>query len=94
MQAFGISSPDTSILLNPGNFHWRAGGEAHINEPASIASLQEAAINKNKNAYENFRDSTMKSVRDCTLRGQLELVKSDSPVPLEEVEPASEIVKR
>ncbi|XP_026474979.1 glutamate synthase [NADH], amyloplastic isoform X2 [Ctenocephalides felis] len=92
--AFGISSPDTSILLNPGNFHWRAGGEAHINEPASIASLQEAAINKNKNAYENFRDSTMKSVRDCTLRGQLELVKSDSPVPLEEVEPASEIVKR
>lgn len=36
----------------------------------------------------------MKSVRDCTLRGQLEFIKSENPVPLEEVEPASEIVKR
>lgn len=36
----------------------------------------------------------MESVRNCTLRGQLELNKSKTPIPIAEVEPASEIVKR
>lgn len=36
----------------------------------------------------------MESVRDCTLRGQLELISSRNPVPLEQVEPAANIVKR
>lgn len=36
----------------------------------------------------------MESVRDCTLRGQLELIPSRNPVPLTQVEPAANIVKR
>lgn len=36
----------------------------------------------------------MESVRSCTLRGQLELVLSDVPIDIAEVEPAAEIVKR
>lgn len=36
----------------------------------------------------------MESVRDCTLRGQLELIPSRNPVPVEQVEPAVNIVKR
>lgn len=36
----------------------------------------------------------MESVRNCTLRGQLELNKSKTPIPIAEVEAASEIVKR
>lgn len=36
----------------------------------------------------------MEQVQHCTLRGQLELVKSNNPVPISEVEEASEIVKR
>ena len=36
----------------------------------------------------------MASLRQCTLRGQLELVPSESAVRLEDVEPAAEIVKR
>lgn len=36
----------------------------------------------------------MESVRDCTLRGQLEFVTSRNPKPLEQVEPAANIVKR
>lgn len=51
-------------------------------------------MNKNKNAYDRFIESTMESVRACTLRGQLDLVYLDKPIPLEEVEPAKEIVKR
>lgn len=40
------------------------------------------------------RESALESVRACTLRGQLELVKLDEPIPLSEVEPAVDIVKR
>lgn len=32
--------------------------------------------------------------RDCTLRGQLDLVIADNPIDIDEVEPAKEIVKR
>lgn len=85
---------DTKILRNPGQFHWRAGGEGHINEPAAIAALQEATINENKSAYARYRDTTMKSVQMCALRGQLEFVKGRPKIDISEVEPASEIVKR
>ncbi|XP_017842989.1 glutamate synthase [NADH], amyloplastic isoform X2 [Drosophila busckii] len=91
---YGKVSPDTRILRNPGQYHWRHGGEAHINEPASIGSLQEAAVNKNLNAFEAFKKTTLDSVKKCALRGQLEFVTDRQSIPLEEVESASEIVKR
>ncbi|XP_045471677.1 glutamate synthase [NADH], amyloplastic isoform X2 [Harmonia axyridis] len=85
---------DSLVLRDAGNYHWRAGGEKHLNEPASIAALQESAINNNKSAYEKFRESTMESVRNTMLRGRLELRTQNEPLPLDEVEPATEIVKR
>ncbi|XP_044595767.1 glutamate synthase [NADH] isoform X1 [Cotesia glomerata] len=85
---------DMLVLRNPGVYHWRSGGEKHINDPVSISNLQESVVSKNQNAYENYRKSTMESVQYCTLRGQLELRKSDNPVPIDQVEPAQEIVKR
>lgn len=91
---YGKLSPDTKILRNPGQYHWRNGGEGHINEPGSIANLQEAAVNNNQNAFERYKESTMKSVKECTLRGQLELVKGRTKIDISEVEPASEIIKR
>lgn len=36
----------------------------------------------------------MESIRDCTLRGQLELATLDQAIPIDEVEATSEIVKR
>lgn len=94
MLSYAEHQTDTLILRNPGFFHWRAGGEKHINEPLGIANLQEASMKKNITAYDRFRESSMNSVRACTLRGQLDIVSSDKPVELSEVEPASEIVKR
>lgn len=86
---------DAKILRNPGQYHWRHGGEGHINEPASIANLQEAAVNNNQSAYERFRASTLQSVKECTLRGQLEIVYANrKSIDIAEVEPASDIVKR
>lgn len=87
-------SPDSHILRNPGIYHWRAGGEGHINEPGAIASLQEAAVSDDNNAYKKFRDTTMNSVRQCALRGQLDFVNDRAKIDISEVEPASEIVKR
>ncbi|XP_043275732.1 glutamate synthase [NADH] isoform X2 [Venturia canescens] len=87
-------SPDMLVLRNPGSFHWRSGGEKHINDPISISNLQESVTSKNLRAYENYRKSTMEAVQNCTLRGQLELVKSKESVPINEVEAAEEIVKR
>ncbi|KAL1491668.1 hypothetical protein ABEB36_012230 [Hypothenemus hampei] len=85
---------DMLILRDTGKYHWRAGGEKHLNEPSSIASLQESAVNKNKSAYNRYIESTMQSIQDCMLRGRFELRTLDEPLPLEEIEPATEIVKR
>ncbi|XP_055379019.1 uncharacterized protein LOC129610451 [Condylostylus longicornis] len=91
---YGDLSPDQKILRNPGQYHWRHGGEHHINEPASIAYLQEAAANNNKSAYEKYRTSALDNVEKCTLRGQLSFVTDRQKIDISEVEPASEIVKR
>lgn len=92
--AYAREKPDQYILRNPGIYHWRNGGEGHINAPGSIASLQEAAVNNNKNAFTLFRDQTLESVKQCTLRGQLEFVDDREKIDISEVEPAAEIVKR
>ncbi|EGI70214.1 PREDICTED: putative glutamate synthase [NADPH] isoform X2 [Acromyrmex echinatior] len=85
---------DLLVIRNPGIYHWRSGGEKHINDPASIASLQEYVVSKNNSAYENYRKTTMEVVKACTLRGQLQLKQSRDPIPITDVESASEIVKR
>ncbi|KAL7287833.1 hypothetical protein TKK_0017905 [Trichogramma kaykai] len=92
--AYWDDSFDTVVINNPGIYHWRAGGEKHINDPRSIAALQEYVNSKNWSAYENYRKVSMEVVQACTLRGQLEFVKNKTAVDLNLVEPASEIVKR
>nr|XP_050862709.1 uncharacterized protein LOC127069596 isoform X1 [Vespula vulgaris] len=85
---------DMLIIRNPGIYHWRSGGEKHINDPGSIASLQDYVVSKSNNAYENYRKISMDMVQNCTLRGQLVIKKLDKPIDINEIEPASEIVKR
>ena len=41
-----------------------------------------------------YRQAEMKSIRDCTLRGQLEFIELSNSIDIEEVEPWTEIVKR
>ena len=40
MLAYSDRECDTLVLRNPGHLHWRAGGEKHINDPDSVATLQ------------------------------------------------------
>ena len=83
-------------LTNPGDYHWRTGGDAHMWNPDSIFNLQIAARNNSREAYASFAKHTNEdSTRRCTLRGLLDFnTAPDLTIPLDQVEAASEIVKR
>ncbi|KAI5960211.1 GLT1 [Candida pseudojiufengensis] len=82
-------------LPETGEYHWRDGGEAHINDPAAIASLQDAVRNKNERAFDAYCKKENEAVRNCTLRGLLDFdFESSNPVPIDQVEPWTEIVRR
>ncbi len=84
------------VLPNPGEFHWRAEGERHMWDPQSISELQVAARTGDADAYWRFANHTNEqSTKLCTLRGLLKFKTKDGQgIPIAEVEPASEIVKR
>jgi glutamate synthase (NADPH/NADH) len=82
-------------LPETGDYHWRMGGEQHINDPESMVSLQEAVRNKDQNAYEAYSRQSYEQIKNCTLRGFLDFRKTGvSPIPLDQVEPWTSIVKR
>lgn len=89
-------NPDsvTAELPNQGLYHWRSHGEKHAWNPHTIGRIQQAARTGDKNAYKDFSDLVNReTTRACHLRGLLKF-KTGNSIPLEEVEPASEIVKR
>jgi glutamate synthase (NADPH/NADH) large chain len=95
---YPLRASDASPMLpNFGEFHWRAEGERHGWDPAAIADIQVAARAGDKNAYKRFADHINNDAKvRCALRGLLEFNfgASSGPIPIEEVEPAKEIVKR
>ena len=77
-----------------GEYHFRRDGEKHLWNPETIVKLQHAVIEDNKQLYAEYSEAVNDQSRDLmTLRGLFEFQPSES-VPLDEVEPASEIVKR
>ena len=82
------------VLPNPGDIHWRKGGDTHMWDPTAIANLQLAARTNSSDAYWQFAEHANNvATRNATLRGLFKF-KEGTPVPLEEIEPAKEIVKR
>ena len=95
--AYVRSSSDSGQLAlpNPGEFHWRAAGESHMWSPSTIAAIQAAARSGDRTAYHRFsRYVNEHATKSCTLRGLLDLKVREEPISLDEVEAASEIVKR
>src|SRR6201993_4632785 len=79
-----------------GEYQWRREGEYHLFNPDTVFKLQHAT---RTGQYEIFKEYTKlvddQSERMASLRGLLRFREGlRPPVPLEEVEPASEIVKR
>jgi glutamate synthase (NADPH/NADH) large chain len=88
------TAENLEILPNPGDFHWRAKGEKHAWDPQSIYYLQLASRTRDQDAYKEFsRLINEDSQRRGCIRGLLRF-KTGTPIPIEEVEPVSEIVKR
>ncbi|KAK6925989.1 Glutamate synthase, alpha subunit, C-terminal [Dillenia turbinata] len=94
IRAFPPGSAQSVALPNHGDYHWRKGGEIHLNDPLAIAKLQEAARANSVFAYKEYSKRIQELNKVCNLRGLLKFREADVKVPLDEVEPASEIVKR
>ena len=84
-----------NVLESGGNYQWRADGEAHSWNPDSIAKLQQAVRVEDAKSFKEFSQIINDESRArLTLRGLLKFRGGATPVPIEEVEPAKEIVKR
>ncbi|KAG8870493.1 glutamate synthase [NADH] [Serendipita sp. 405] len=92
--------PTRDTILPPGmpesgEYHWRDGGEPHINDPECIANLQDAVIQKNQTAYDTYARGAHEQIKRATLRGLLDFKFDEAtPIPIEQVEPWNEIVRR
>jgi len=89
-------NPDASDVLDQGgHLQFRVDGERHLWNPQTIASLQKAVRLEDAASYQEFaRQINEQKEFPSTLRGLWDLVPAGAPVPLAEVEPAVDIVKR
>jgi glutamate synthase domain-containing protein 2/glutamate synthase domain-containing protein 1/glutamate synthase domain-containing protein 3 len=78
-----------------GNYHQRVNGEYHLLNPLTIGKLQQAVRTDNFQTFQEYTDLVDDQSRNlCTLRSLMKLKEGEHPVPIAEVEPAKEIVKR
>ncbi|MBF0295503.1 MAG: glutamate synthase large subunit, partial [Magnetococcales bacterium] len=78
-----------------GDYKFRHDGERHMWTPETIARLQQATREDNFKLYREFARLINDQDRaQCTLRGLFQLKEADEPLAINEVEPASAIVKR
>jgi glutamate synthase (NADPH/NADH) large chain len=95
LEAFGGNPVLAAALDAGGEYAYRVRGEEHAWTPDAIAKLQHATRSGKYETYKEYaRIINDQTKRMMTLRGLFELKQAGPPVPLDEVEPAKEIVKR
>lgn len=78
-----------------GEYAYRVNGESHVWNPETISSLQHATRSNNAKTFAEFSKAIdAQDKRFFNLRGLFEFDWAENPVPIEQVEPAVEIVKR
>jgi len=93
--AFGADPVLAHALDAGGEYAYRVRGEDHLWTPDSIAKLQHAVRSGKFDTYKEYaRLINDQGTRMLTLRGLFDIRPAGPPVALEDVEPASEIVKR
>jgi len=93
--AYGDAPVYRNALDVGGDYAWRVRGEDHMWTSDTIAKLQHSTRANDANTYAEYAQLVNEqNERLLTLRGLFELKFAEQPVPLEEVEPAKEIVKR
>ena len=93
--AYGDDLIYHEMLDAGGDYAFRLRGEDHAWTPQSVAKLQHAVRGNSLDDYRAFAATINdQSERLLTIRGLMSLKLATEPLPLDEVEPASEIVKR
>ncbi len=93
--AFGDNPIYASMLDVGGTFAFRLRGEEHAWTPETVARLQHAVRGNLPDEYRAFADGiNQQAQRLLTIRGLMQFRDAETPLSLDEVEPAAEIVKR
>lgn len=92
-KAFQVNDVNVDIEVG-GDYRWRRGQEKHMFNPLTVAKLQESVRTNKASTYKEFSELVNNQSKSLmTIRGLFEFDQFD-PIPLEEVEPWTEIVKR
>jgi glutamate synthase domain-containing protein 2/glutamate synthase domain-containing protein 3 len=89
---------DREVLPVGGVLQWRRDGELHIWNPDTIAKLQHAVRGVNGDSSQTYEEYARlvneESARKASLRGLMRLRTLPDPLPLDEIEPVADIIKR
>jgi glutamate synthase (NADPH) large chain len=89
-----LTDSETELSVG-GTYQYREGGEYHLLNPQTIGKLQHAVRANNPTTFQEYTDLIDDQNRNMsTLRGLLKLKYAETPIPIEQVEEAKEIVKR
>ncbi|AXC14601.1 Glutamate synthase [NADPH] large chain [Acidisarcina polymorpha] len=89
-----VSKSETELSVG-GAYQFRVDGEYHSLNPLTISKLQHAVRASNPQTFKEYTDLIDEQNKTlCTLRGLMKIKLAKTPLPLEEIEPATEIVKR
>ncbi|MFJ9828381.1 glutamate synthase large subunit [Streptomyces sp. NPDC101160] len=93
--ATGIASAHRALDIG-GEYQWRREGEPHLFDPETVFRLQHATRSKRYDIFKKYTERVNEqSERLMTLRGLFGFAaEGRTPIPVDEVEPVSEIVKR
>tara|TARA_B110000503_G_scaffold77892_1_gene119897 strand:- start:1707 stop:6218 length:4512 start_codon:yes stop_codon:yes gene_type:complete len=94
-QAYPDNKIDKNLGLNVGGeYRWRRNGERHLLNPTTVSKLQQAVRLSDQASYDIYAKAINEQAESLmTIRGLFQFDNLD-PIPLEEVEPWTEIVKR
>ena len=93
--AFDPLGLNTNLALTSIGAHkFRSGKEEHLYNPVTIHLLQEATRRGDYKLFKQYTAALHDEQKPFHLRGLMDFKFADKPVPLDEVEPAREIVKR
>jgi glutamate synthase (NADPH/NADH) large chain len=86
---------ETKLLPEGGIYQWKRRGEAHLFNPQTVHLIQHATRTNNYSVYKEYAKLVNEqSEKHYTIRGLFDFAHHREQVPLSEVEPASEIMKR
>ena len=93
--ASGNRQPHQRLAVG-GEYQWRRGGEEHLFDPETVFRLQHSTRTRQMDVFREYTSRVdSQAERLMTLRGLLRFKEGvRPPVPIDEVEPVSEIVKR